>query len=777
VNSAAMASPADLFSALAASFHDREAFLHAVFDPLPYGVVLFDASLRVAFMSDALVRAMLDEEQPRGDSLAHLYSIIHFIDPETMQPAARESMPPSRAVAGEIVMRREYLMRRIKTGGSLWVECSAWPLRDSSGSIHGAVMTVRDITLMRKQEMALDAAGKMHQFIYHGNVAGIIRSTVDGCILDCNDAAVRMFRFASREQMLGMRAQHLYFDAAERDRVLRLLQQPRQLSEVEVCYRRGDGSRLWAMINVRMLDPQTGEVGGSLVAILMDITERKRHEDIVRQSEERFSAFMRHLPGVAFIKDLNGRYVYYNDACEQLFGKHPSEIVGKTDAEIWPPEIAASYRENDLKVLESVSHSEFIEPVEQTGGRHTWLIYKFPITENGKAALVAGIGIDITERQTLSEQLNDARKMEALGRLAGGVAHDFNNLLTVISGYGQMAIEGVGHTPSERMITYLQQILNSARKASGLTGQLLAFSRKQVVQERILDLGELLRNMQMLLQRVIGENIDLNVRARSGCMIRSDANQIEQVLMNLAVNARDAMPLGGSLEIACSRLEMPLARESGPPLGILLEVRDNGIGMEESIKAQIFEPFFTRKEKGKGTGLGLSTVYGIISQAGGHIEVESRPGEGATFRLWFPEAEGEADILAPAKIVQVESGSETVLLVEDEPDVRALTSLILSRMGYRVLTAEHGPAALELWKQRAAEVDVLLTDVIMPQMSGVELAQKLRAQNPELRVLFMSGYTDDMIAKHGLRPDEISILEKPFTSELLASKLRTVLDK
>jgi PAS domain S-box-containing protein len=772
-----MASPADLFSSLAASFQDREAFLHAVFDSLPYGVVLFDASLRVAFMSSTLFQAMREEEHPRGDSLAHLYSIIRFIDPETMQTVPRESMPSSRALAGETVIRQELLMRRIKSGGSLWVECSAWPLLDPSGSVHGVVMTVRDITLARKQEMALDAAGQMHDFIYHGNVAGIIRSTVDGRILDCNDAAVRMFRFASKEQMLGMRAQQLYFDAAERDRVLRLLQQPRQLNELEVCYRRGDGSGLWTMINVRLLDPQPGEVGGSLVAILLDITERKRHEDNLRHSEERFSAFMRHLPGVAFIKDLEGRYVYYNDACEHLFGKLPSAIVGKTDAEIWPAEIAENYRENDLKVLESGSHSEFIEPVQQADGRHTWLIYKFPITQNGKAALVAGVGIDITERQTLSEQLNDARKMEALGRLAGGVAHDFNNLLTVISGYGQMAIEGVGHTPSDRMITYLQQILNSARKASGLTGQLLAFSRKQVVQERILDLGDLLRNMQLLLQRVIGENIDLKVRAHSRCMIRSDANQIEQVVMNLAVNARDAMPLGGSLEIECSRLETPFTRDSGPDLAILLEVRDTGIGMEESVKAQIFEPFFTRKEKGKGTGLGLSTVYGIISQAGGHIEVESRPAEGAMFRLYFPEAEGEIDVLAPAKITQVQAGSETVLLVEDEPEVRSLTSLILSRMGYRVLTVEHGAAALEIWKQRSAEVDVLLTDVIMPQMSGVELAQQLRAQDPELRVLFMSGYTDDMIARHGLRPGEISILEKPFTAESLASKLRNVLDK
>ena len=277
----------------------------------------------------------------------------------------------------------------------------------------------------------------------------------------------------------------------------------------------------------------------------------------------------------------------------------------------------------------------------------------------------------------------------------------------------------------------------------------------------------------MLLQRVIGENIDLNVRTRSECLIRSDANQIEQVVMNLAVNARDAMPLGGTLDIECSRLETPLVRDSGVALPILLEVRDTGIGMDESVKAQIFEPFFTRKEQGKGTGLGLSTVYGIVSQARGHIEVESCVGEGTTFRIYFPEAKDRRKPAAPARITETPKGSETVLLVEDEPAVRSLAAMILGRIGYRVLTAEDGASALNLWKEHGSEVDVLLTDVIMPQMSGVELAQKIRALNPGLRVLFMSGYTDDTIAKHGLRPNEIPMLEKPFTAESLAAKLRT----
>jgi signal transduction histidine kinase len=421
---------------------------------------------------------------------------------------------------------------------------------------------------------------------------------------------------------------------------------------------------------------------------------------------------------------------------------------------------------------------EFLEPVAHQDGSHSWLMYKFPIFEDGNVALVGCIGIDVTERTILEEQLTQARKMEALGRLAGGVAHDFNNLLTVISGYAQLALESLGGAPPDRLTAYMHEILNSARRASGMTGQLLAFSRRQVVEARVLDLGDLLRNLERLLQRMIGEHVDLTVRrGHEPCLIRADANQIEQVLMNLAGNARDAMPLGGTLEIECSLLPEPMERSGLAPLSILLEVRDTGIGIDETVRAHMFEPFFTSKEKGKGTGLGLSTVYGIISQAGGEIEVQSEPGEGSRFRIYFPRAEGNLEDRLPIAGGEAASvGLETVLLVEDESGVRALVETVLKKLGYKVLVADSGETALKIWVERQGSIDILLTDVIMPQMSGGDLAHKLREQNPRLKILFMSGYTDDMIASHGVLAGETQLIQKPFTTEALARRIRSVLD-
>ncbi len=543
-----------------------------------------------------------------------------------------------------------------------------------------------------------------------------------------------------------------------------------------MSFRRRDNTRGWALLSTRLLDPRPGEVGGSLVTTFVDITERKLWEETLQRSERTFTAFMSHLPGLAFIKDLTGKYVYFNQASWTHFRKRPEDIMGKTDEEVWPAEDAARHRANDREVIESGRPVEFVEPVMQSDGPHSWLIFKFPIIRNGKAELVGAIGIDITERRVLEDQLTQSRKMEALGRLAGGVAHDFNNLLTVISGYGQLALEGLGTIPAPRLTSYLQEVLNSARRASGLTGQLLAFSRRQTVQPRVLDLCALLRNMERLLQRMIGEHVDLTVRCGPDpCLIRADPHQVEQVMLNLAVNARDAMPLGGSLDIDCGMLPEPVERPGHPPLKILLEVRDTGIGMDEAVKARMFEPFFTSKQKGKGTGLGLSTVYGVVSQAGGEIEVDSEPGEGSRFRIYLPLAEGEPEEI-PRAVSEAPAGMETILLVEDEESVRALAETVLKKLGYTVLVADSGKTALEIWRERRASIDALLTDVIMPQMSGGELAHKLREENPHLKVLFMSGYTDDMIASHGVLVGETQLIPKPFTAQGLGRKLRDVLD-
>ncbi len=751
-----------------------EPVVRAAWDAIPDALIAFAGDQQIVFAN----RAAIDYFSRRGLPLetgALCRTIRIFDSRQNRVPPDR--FPAARALLGEALEGIEYMVRHARQGASTWVECAARPLRGENGEILGAIVTFRDITVRKKRELALESTDQLRNFIYQSNLAGIIHSTVDGRILDCNDAMVRILRYATPNELRGVRSPQLYYNPADRDELLHRVTIAREVREAEVCFRRSDNSRCWAIVNIRLLNPQPGEVGGTLVSTVIDITERKLWEETLRQSQDRFRAFMRHLPGVAFIKDLSGKYIYYNEASVQEFAKRPDEIVGRSDAEIWPAEDASIYRENDEKVIASGRPVEFLEPMVQPNGTHSWLIYKFPIFEDGKVAMVGGIGIDVTERRILEEQLTQSRKMEALGRLAGGIAHDFNNLLTVISGYGQLALESLGNTPHERLTIYMQEILNSARRASGMTGQLLAFSRRQTVQPRILDLGDLLRNIERLLQRMIGEHVDLTVRCNhEPCLIRADVHQMEQVLMNLAVNARDAMPLGGMLEIECGILPEPLEKPGILPLSVLLEVRDTGVGIDPAVKAQMFEPFFTSKDKGKGTGLGLSTVYGVVSQAGGEIEVESEPGQGSRFRIYFPQAKGEVEQLPPVPGDATPVGLETVLLVEDEPGVRALAETVLRKLGYKVVVADSGEAALRMWEDKRSSIDVLLTDVIMPQMSGGELAHKLREMNPRLKILFMSGYTDDMIASHGVLAGETQLIQKPFTAEALGRRLRSVLD-
>jgi len=749
--------------------------LGTAWEAIPDPLLAFDTHQRIVFVNAAAARYLADRALPQEGAL--LSEVIQLCDADTETPLTPDELPVARALHGETVEPVEYLARPATDEMSFWVECGARPWYGKARGIRGAVVVFRDITARKIRELALESADQLRDFIYQGNVAGIVHTTVDGIILDCNEALARMLGYSTVDEVRGIRAPQLYFDPLDRERLLQRVTVSHEVKEAEICFRRRDNSRCWALLNVRLLDAPPGQVGGTLVSTVIDITERKLWEDTLRQSEGRFTAFMRHLPGIAFIKDLTGKYVYYNEAVWPQFGKRPEDIVGRTDEDIWPAEDAARHRESDTSVIHSGRPVEFVEPAIHPDGPHTWLIYKFPIIEDGKVALVGGIGIDITERRILEEQLTQARKMEALGRLAGGVAHDFNNLLTVISGYGQLALETLGDNPPARLTSYMQEILNSARRASGMTGQLLAFSRRQEVQPKVLDLADLLRNIEPLLRRMIGEHVDLVIHCgHEPCLIRADAHQIEQVLMNLAGNASDAMPLGGNLEIECGILPHPIERPGLAPLSVKLEVRDDGIGMDEAVKARLFEPFFTSKEKGKGTGLGLSTVYGAVSQAGGDIDVESEPSQGSRFRIYFPLAAKESEEPIPGPPDAAPAGLETVLLVEDEPAVRALAETVLQKLGYKVLAADSSETALGIWRERRDSIDVLLTDVIMPRMSGGDLAHKLREMNPRLKILFMSGYTDDRIASYGILAGETQLIQKPFTAEALGRKLRSVLD-
>jgi len=378
---------------------------------------------------------------------------------------------------------------------------------------------------------------------------------------------------------------------------------------------------------------------------------------------------------------------------------------------------------------------------------------------------------DITDRRRLEEQLLQSQKMEAIGRLAGGVAHDFNNLLTAIIGYADLLARRVQGTP--RLEHNVAEILEAAERAAGLTRQLLAFSRKQVLQPRVLSLNATVSEMENMLRRLIGEDIQLLTRLDAGLgQVRADPTQIEQVILNLAVNARDAMPRGGTLTVETGNADLEEGRF------VMLAVSDTGVGMDAETRSRVFEPFFTTKEPGKGTGLGLAMVYGIVAQSGGTIRVSSEPGQGTTFRVRLPRVDEEVAVEGPRGAeTPADGGTETVLVAEDEDGVRGLICEILQGLGYHVLEAPRPEAAIHTLAEGGPRVHLLLTDVVMPGMDGRQLAERLTALQPGLRVLYMSGYTGEAIAEHGVLDQGTQLLQKPFTPDALARKVREVLDQ
>jgi PAS domain S-box-containing protein len=479
--------------------------------------------------------------------------------------------------------------------------------------------------------------------------------------------------------------------------------------------------------------------------------------------------------------DLEGRVVTLNGSAEALLGCVAADVRGRplTEVLVHTPDLVAilqaaiQWRTGRTGTVTLPSRMGGTTPVEITTA-----------TLKGGEGQDLGVIVilrDLTAVRALEAQLRHAQKMEAVGRLAGGVAHDFNNLLTVITGRSQLLLLKLAHeSPLRRDVELVEE---TAHRASALTRQLLAFSRKQMVQPRIVDLNEVVRGMETMLSRLIGEDIALTTQLdqTAGC-VRADPAQLEQMIVNLAVNARDAMPLGGRLTLETSyiRLDEGFARQHvglRPGPHVRLTVRDTGVGMDGLIKAHLFEPFFTTKGPGKGTGLGLATVYGIVTQSGGAIRVESEPGQGATFTIELPRVDAPADLPTDPGIAgAAPQGFETVLLVEDELEVRGLARDILRQQGYTILESADGDEALRIGREHAGPIHLLVTDVVMPLMGGRELADRLRAGRRETKVLYVSGYTDDAILHKGVSETGTAFLPKPFTAAELAHKVREVLD-
>jgi two-component system, cell cycle sensor histidine kinase and response regulator CckA len=542
------------------------------------------------------------------------------------------------------------------------------------------------------------------------------------------------------------------------------------------------------------VDDRMLETLGTIGSQLGRFIKQKHAEEAVRESEARKAAVLEAALDAIITVDAAGKVVEFNPTAAQLFGYTPAQAVGQELAAlIFAPEQTEQFRAclaGCASAADGDGRAERVEMLARcaAGKALTVEVAVTPIRSAGQALFTSFIR-DISDRKRAEEalvrteeQLRRSQKMEAIGRLAGGIAHDFNNLLTVINGYSEQLVEGL--TADDPWHAAADEIFKAGQRATTLTRQLLAFSRKQVLEPRPFDLNRALKEMKKMLRRVIGEDINLvSVMAPDVKPIKADLGQIEQVIMNLVVNARDAMPDGGKLiiETANVTLDESYAQDRAevqPGDYVLLAVTDTGCGMTEEVKARIFEPFFTTKEFGKGTGLGLATVYGIIKQSGGHLTVYSEPGHGTTFKVYLPvAAEGliDAPMTVPDVPALVPTGSETVLLVEDEDMLRTFTKQVLQKSGYTVLEARHGAEALDLYMDRLDTINLTVTDVIMPEMNGRQLAEQLLCRQPKMKILYMSGYTDNVISSTGLLEEGKAFIEKPFTPFSLAGKIRELL--
>ncbi|MBI4060701.1 MAG: PAS domain S-box protein [Elusimicrobia bacterium] len=685
---------------------------------------------------------------------------------------ARRILP---AVVGLPIMLGWLYLRATSSGSLENAFGAAFMVSAFIGAIGALVVLIA--ASLNRLEAGRASGDRRYRSILSNTLEGFCGTDADGRILEVNEAFCRMHGY-SRTELLAMNVADI--EAAE---------SPAQTQEhleriVRVgneCFETRHRCKNGALIDVEISVQTVGAGEGGLIAFCREIGNRKRAEAELRLLQ----TGIEQAGESVLITDADGAILFVNPAFEEATGFSRREVLGKnprilksgkqdvrfyremwetiSSGRVWKGRIINKRKDGSLQTADST-----ISPVRDAAGR---------------VINYVSVKRDVTEHIQLESELRQSQKMESIGRLAGGVAHDFNNLLTAINGYAEFVMAGLPKDDSKR--EDVKEILAASKRAESLTRQLLAFSRKQILNPQVLDINAVVGGTASMLKRLIGEDVKLETRlAARPCLAKVDAGQLEQVFLNLAVNARDAMPKGGTLTfetgIADASAEFA-SRNPGMPRGPLvrLSVRDTGCGMSDEVKERIFEPFFTTKEKGKGTGLGLSTVFGIIKQSGGEIEVDSEPGGGATFRIYFPQMEAAAPGKDRSKDKDGDGlvrGHEAVLFVEDEDIIRRLGERTLTANGYDVLSAASGPEALRALERRAKPVDLLVTDVVMFGMNGRELAQEVARRKMARRTLFISGYTDDAIVQHGVLEPGLSFLYKPFLPGALLRKLREVLD-
>jgi PAS domain S-box-containing protein len=638
------------------------------------------------------------------------------------------------------------------------------------------LITARDVSDRKRSESLL-------RLVWDTAADGMRMTDAEGTVVLANPAYCRLVG-RSAADVTGKPMAEVYAPLcrAEATRLYREAfnaQAARQQEEVHVEL--WDGRRRWLEV-VEAFIAQPGEKP-LLLSMFRDTTERHQAEERVRQSEARFRALIEKSFDGLFLLDRGAVITYASPSAKRILGYPREELIGHRFFEFAAPEDLAEHTERYQRVTGDPGASvPACNRFRHKGGNWRWLEVRSTnlLTEPGVRATVVNFR-DVTEQRELEERYRQSHKMEAVGQLAGGVAHDFNNLLTIINGYSELLLQRLPDDDPSR--EPLEEIHQAGERSAELTRRLLAFSRKQIMAPRLIDLNTVVAHTEKMLRRVIGEDVSL-VTALDPALgtVRADPGQVEQILLNLAVNARDAMPTGGRLTIETRNIDLdegyagthPDAR---PGQHVLMAVSDTGCGMSPEVKARLFEPFFTTKGPGKGTGLGLATVYGIARQSGGHVGVYSEPGLGTTVKVYLPQETAPSRVVKPrSALLQPPRGTETVLVVEDEDGVRTLARNVLTGCGYKVLEAATGDEAVRVATEHAGPIDLLLTDVVMPGQGGRVVADRVTALYPGVRVLFISGYTDDAVVRHGVLQAGMNFLQKPFSPLTLARKIREILD-
>jgi PAS domain S-box-containing protein len=752
----------------------NEARMRLAFEATQIGFWDWDVTDNTQVWSDAC-KALLGLPADSPSNFEVLMSCIH--------PEDRDAM--MNEIKSAIAQHRDHVIeyRAIWPDGSVhWHAARGRPFYDDAGNPTRMIGIALDIDSRKRGEQRL----QLQAAALEATANSIVITDPNGNILWTNPAFTKLTGYEA-EEVKGKTPRILnsgQHDAAFYHDLWQTILTGNTWQSA-VINRRKNGTLYTEEQMITPVQSSNGEIT-HFIAIKQDITERNQNEIALRHAEEKYRAIFEDALVGIYQSSPEGQFLKANPALARIFGyESPQQLIeGMRDlARDWY--VDPNRREELRRLLaETGAVHNFEHQARRKDGSKAWLLQSVRVVrdENDKLMHYEGTVLDITEKRSLEDQLRQAQKMEAVGRLAGGIAHDFNNALSIINGYSELLQLALANDGNGNLGRQAGEIQAAGQRAASLTRQLLAFSRKQIIQPVVLDLNSVVKDLDKMLRRLIGEDISLEIKLGT-CLrqVKIDQGQIQQVFMNLAVNARDAMPTGGRLVIETCNTdldEMYVRQHPYAKAGhyVMISVSDTGCGMDKETQARIFEPFFTTKEIGKGTGLGLSTVFGIVKQSDGYISVYSEIGKGTNFKIFLPQGEGLEKLEAPTEPSQyVSSNHETILLVEDDASLRELTKHCLQNSGFRVIEAEDGKAAVRTSSRYTGVLNLLLTDVVMPGMSGAELAHQLAQTRPETKVLFMSGYTDDLIAYHGILEQGKMFIEKPFDLNSLITKVREVL--